>query len=108
MTVTAQPGCATRCNMNISIRRYQTPDTVELSRRVQEGFVPLISKSPGFLAYYAIDSGDGNWTSISIFDTQDEADHSTALAGEWARKNVTNLVGAAEVTSGRVVAYKVK
>ena len=94
--------------MNICIRRYQSPDTVELSRRVQEGFVPLIGKSPGFLAYYAIDSGDGNWTSISIFDTQAEADHSTLLAGEWAKKNVANLVGTPVATSGKVVAYKVK
>ena len=94
--------------MNISIRRYQSPDTLELSRRVQEGFVPLISKSPGFLAYYAIDSGDGNWTSISIFETQVEADNSTNLAVEWAKKNVANLVGSPEATSGKVVAYKVK
>jgi hypothetical protein len=94
--------------MNISIRRYQTPDTMELSRRVQEGFVPLISKSPGFLAYYAIDSGDGTWTSVSVFDTQAEADNSTALAVEWARKNVANLVGTPDATSGKVVAYKVK
>jgi hypothetical protein len=39
----------------------------ELMRRVEEGFVPIISNAPGFIAYYALDAGEGVVASISIF-----------------------------------------
>jgi hypothetical protein len=47
--------------MYASIRRYKMdPGSVdELMRRVNEGFVPIISKGPGFLAYYAVNAGGG-------------------------------------------------
>ena len=43
-----------------SIRRYDgVSDVDEVIRRVEEGFVPILSGTPGFIAYYAIDQGDG-------------------------------------------------
>ena len=56
--------------MYASVRRYETdPGSVdELMRRVEEGFVPIISKAPGFVAYYALDAGDGVVASITVFE----------------------------------------
>ncbi len=47
--------------MYVSVRRYEMDaETVdELMRRVEEGFVPIISNAPGFIAYYALDAGGG-------------------------------------------------
>ncbi len=40
--------------MYVSVRRYEMhPFAVdELMRRVEEGFAPIISEAPGFVAYY--------------------------------------------------------
>jgi hypothetical protein len=39
--------------MYATTRRYEgVTDPGEAGRRVNEGFVPLISKMPGFVAYY--------------------------------------------------------
>ena len=80
-----------------------------MTRRVQEDFVALISKATGFVAYYAIESGADVWASVSIFDTQAQAEESNRLAADWVKKTVSSsLLGAPEVTAGNVVAQKMR
>jgi hypothetical protein len=47
--------------MHASIRKYKidTDSVVALAVRVEDGFVPIISKLPGFVSYMIIDAGDG-------------------------------------------------
>ena len=57
--------------MHVAIRRYQLeyPGSVdEVLGRVNEGFIPIVKYAPGFLAYYALDSGGGEVTSVSVFE----------------------------------------
>lgn len=92
--------------MYASIRRYKTQSGEQVTRLVKEGFVPLIKKAPGFVAYYAIDTGQGEWISISLFDSQAEAEQSNWLAGDWTGKSgVGGLTGKPEITAGSVVAH---
>jgi len=91
--------------MFASIRRYRTNDAAEVTRQVNEGFVPLINEQPGFVAYYVLDSGDGTWTSISIFQDRAGAEGSNHLAADWARQHVADLlVAGPDITAGEVVA----
>lgn len=93
--------------MFASIRHYKSNSAIDVSRKVNEEFVPLISKIPGFISYYGVDSEDGNWTSISIFETKAEADESNALAAAWAKDHVAAfMVGKPEIIEGRVISYK--
>ncbi len=92
--------------MYVSIRRYETTSVEEVARRVQEGFVPIMRQAPGYIAYYAIDAGAGIVASISIFETQVQAEDSTRMAAEWVRQNIVDLfAGPPELTSGPVVAH---
>lgn len=92
--------------MYISIRRYHSQAPAELSQRVKKEFVPIISKAPGFAAYYAIEAGGDVWASVSIFKTQKQAEYSNRLAAEWAKKSGISLAGPPELTAGKVVAQK--
>ena len=57
--------------MHVSIRRYeQVRSVAEVCRKITESFVPLLRRSPGFIAYYAIDGGGGTMATISIFSTE--------------------------------------
>src|SRR5687768_9399825 len=90
--------------MFVSIRRYHTTSAKDVSRTVQEGFVPLITKSPGFIAYYAVDAGGDVWASVSIFETLEQADGSNALAAKWAAANVAPfLKEKPQITEGKLV-----
>ncbi len=92
--------------MYVSIRRYETTSVEEVARRVQEGFVPIMRQAPGYIAYYAIDVGAGFVASISIFETQAQADDSNRMAAEWVRQNIVELfAGPPELTAGPVVAH---
>jgi len=91
--------------MYASIRKYYLiPGTVEqFMRRVQEGFVPLISQVPGFRVYYVLQVRDDEVISVSIFDSQAGAEESVRRAAGWVAKNLSSFIqGLPEVTAGYV------
>jgi hypothetical protein len=95
--------------MYVSVRWYETDPAVvdEAMRRVGEGFAPLISKAPGFIAYYALDAGGGVVVSISIFTDQAGAEESNTVAAEWVMENLASLVlDPPEITAGEVKVHK--
>jgi hypothetical protein len=94
--------------MYASIRRYKTKSANEVLQHVREGFVPIISKAPGFISYTGIDTGDGVIASISVFETKAQVDESNRLAADWVKKTVAHLVEKPEITEGEVAVYKAK
>ena len=90
--------------MHISIRRYtQVRSVSEVCRKIGESFVPLLRRSPGFIAYYAIDAGGGTMATVSIFSTEAMALESNEKAAAWLKENVADLQPVApEITSGQV------
>jgi hypothetical protein len=92
--------------MYAAVRRYDgVTDPGEDSRRVREGFVPLLKDMPGFVAYYEIDAGNGVMVTISVFEDQAGEEASTERAAEWVRENEASLApNPPEVTAGEVVA----
>lgn len=96
--------------MYATVRRYEgVTDPSEVARRVNEGFVPLISQVPGFLAYYWVDAGGSVMVSTSIFENQAGAEESNRRAAEWNRQNTATLLpNPPQITAGEVVAHKAK
>ena len=97
--------------MYASVRRYEMdPGSVdELMRRVEAGFVPIVSKASGFMAYYALDAGDGVVASINIFEDQAGAEESDRRAADWLKEIVASLLpNPPEVTAGDVRVHKAK
>jgi heme-degrading monooxygenase HmoA len=91
--------------MYASIRRYKTtPGRVdELVQRVNQGFVPLVSRAPGFVGYFVLDAGSDVVASVSIFQDEAGAEESNRLAADWVRANIASLFeGPPEITAGEV------
>jgi hypothetical protein len=75
------------------IRRYQdVVDTTEVARRAVEEFAPQLREQPGFQGYWVVDAGDGVLATITVYETEDAADQSTAAAATWVQENIPNLV----------------
>ena len=92
--------------MYASVRRYgiHPASLDELKSRVEEGFVPIVSSVPGFVAYYVISEGDGTVFSINIFEDKAGADESTRRAADWVEENIASLVSSTpDVASGKVI-----
>ncbi len=88
--------------MYAAIRRYHTdPDSIdEVARRVNEEFVDMISDMPGFVAYFALNAGQGEIGSVSVFEDQQSAEESNRKSEEWVSENLSGLHTSANFAAG--------
>jgi hypothetical protein len=88
------------------VRRFEgVTDTQEVARIVKEGFVPIISEMPGFVAYYWVDAGDGVIVSTSVFEHKEAEEQSTYRAGEFVQEHLASFYpNPPQVTAGEVEA----
>jgi hypothetical protein len=80
--------------MHLSIRRYEglIPGNVEETiKRVEEGFVPIVSAGEGFVSFHFVDAGDGVIATISVFDTEAAALQSNKAAASWVKENLAEF-----------------
>jgi hypothetical protein len=97
--------------MHATVRRYEGIDQNskdELKRKVGETLMPSLSKLPGFNGYYLIESGNGVFTSVDLFETSIQGEESTRVASNWVvdQKLESTLPNPPKVTSGEIVAHK--
>ncbi len=78
----------------------------ELTRRIKEGAIPIISDVPGFRAYYVIYAPDDTVTAISIFDDYSGAEESNKRGLAWIEQNLAPLmIGSASAVAGPVIVH---
>jgi len=93
--------------MYVAVRRFE--GVTDPQKVAKEGFVPIISGMPGFVAYYLVDAGDGVTVSTSVFEHKDAEEQSTFRAGEFVQEHLLPLMpNPPQVTAGELVAYKTK
>ena len=64
----------------------------ELTRRIKEGAIPIISDVEGFMAYYVVYAPDDTVTAISIFKDYAGAEESNKRALAWIEQSLTPLL----------------
>src|SRR5436309_4902743 len=92
-------------------RRYEGIDQSrieELTRKVNDGLIPKLSKMPGFKGYFLMEAGEGVVRSTSFFETSSPAEESTRVAAEWMQEEkLEKLVpNAPKVTVRKVLAHE--
>jgi hypothetical protein len=94
--------------MYATVRRYEgVTDPGEAARLVDEGFLPIISEIPGFVAYYWVNAGDGVMVSTSVFEDQSSEEESNRRAADYVRQNMASLLpNPPQITAGEVVAQR--
>jgi hypothetical protein len=96
--------------MHATIRRYEGVDaarTNEVAGKVNETLVPRFRELPGFAGYFLIEAGNGVLSSLSLFETSEQADKSTMLTSKWITDEHLNsaIPNAPKITTGKVVAH---
>ena len=96
--------------MYTTIRHYNvTPNSAdEVIKRAVDGFVPIISKSPGFLTYDLVNTGRDTGTTISTFETQAGTEKSNELAATWINDSnlASRFTGPPMIMGGLVGGHK--
>ena len=95
--------------MHATIRRYEGVDMTrmnEVAGKVNETLVPQLRELPGFAGYFLIKADNGVLSSLSLFETPEQADESTKLVTNWISDENFNgaIPNAPKITSGKVVA----
>lgn len=96
--------------MHAIIRRYEGVDGTrmgEVAGKVNETLVPQLRELAGFSGYYLIEADNGIVSSLSLFETTDQAEESTKLVSKWITDEnfASALPNAPKITSGKVIAH---
>jgi hypothetical protein len=96
--------------MHATISRYDGVDTTrmnEVTSKVNQTLVPQLRELPGFAGYFLIEADNGVQTSLSLFETSEQADKSTKVVKNWiSDENLgRTLPNAPKITSGKVLAH---
>jgi quinol monooxygenase YgiN len=92
--------------MYATIRRYRTDRGADATRSASRQFVHAVRQLPGFVAYYVVETGAGEWTSVTVFADRQAAERSDRLAAEFVvRDDAAALVGEPEVAGGEVTLH---
>jgi heme-degrading monooxygenase HmoA len=79
----------------------------EIARHVQESFVPLVSKEPGFQAFYLVSTPGDEVAMISMFRDQKAAEAFTRKTLGWIAQTMAAQVhGSVQFTTGQVLVHK--
>lgn len=92
--------------MYASMRRIKCAvgQASEVARRIEEQFVPQMRAVTGYIAYYLVDVGDDEVSSISIFADQTGAEQANQMASAWTKQSLGDVIaGPLEARAGQVL-----
>ena len=77
----------------------------EAARRAESGIGQILKQSPGFVAYYVFDGGNGVGGSVTLFEDGEKANAANEKALAWIRGSLFDLIeGDPEIIAGEVLA----
>jgi hypothetical protein len=90
-----------------SLRRYKVnpANADKVIHKIQDEFVPIISKLTEFMSYYSMDVGNGTIISFSIFRDKASAEESNNWALKWTKSYPDLFPNAPEIAMGEVSDY---
>jgi len=78
----------------------------ELTRRIKEGAIPIISEVEGFMGYFLVYAPDDTVTAISLFNNFAGAEEANRRAIAWIEKDLAPLLtGPATAMAGPVIVH---
>lgn len=89
--------------MYLVIRRLKVQPGVfdEVVQRDESGLLPLLRSVSGFVEFDLVQVGEDVGVSISLFETQEQAEEANRRAADWVREYIAPLVvGPPELVAG--------
>jgi heme-degrading monooxygenase HmoA len=64
----------------------------EALKRDESGLIPILRSVPGFVEFDLVQVGEDMGVSITIFETQEQAEEANRRAADWVKQNIVPLV----------------
>src|SRR5215218_9601175 len=93
----------TEAAMYVVIRKFSAMRSVPgAARRAESGIGQILKQSPGFVAYYVFDGGNGVGGSVTLFEDRGKANAANEKALAWIRGSLFDLIeGDPEISQGK-------
>lgn len=83
---------ARKAQFGVMRRFSMTPEQVSATLpKVRDGLVPILTTSPGFVAYSVADCGDGTVVSLAAFESSEAAEATSRRAMAWAEQTMRDI-----------------
>lgn len=83
---------ARKAHFGIMRRFSMTPEQVRATLpKVRDGLIPILTSSPGFVAYSAADCGNGTVISLAAFENREAAETVAQRAMPWAEQAMRDI-----------------
>jgi hypothetical protein len=79
--------------------------STELTRAIREGCVPRLRQTPGFVAYYWLDTNAGSGASLCVFEDRGSAEAAIEMSSGLVDERLKALAGPHQVIKGAVMVY---
>src|SRR3954469_8803177 len=76
---------------NIRTYRVAEADIDRVMHAIDESFVPELSAQPGFVAYQAVDAGNGSLVTVTTFREEAAAANSAGVAKDFIARELSDV-----------------
>ena len=97
--------------MYATVRRakFRPGSLDEVVQRVNDTFVPSVATMSGFVDFYLVRLENDAVSTLSIFETQSEAEEANTFFADWAKRELASLLqGPPEIAVGEVAIHTAK
>jgi heme-degrading monooxygenase HmoA len=78
----------------------------QVADQAHEGMLGVFRAHPGFQAYGLAESPEGKVVSVSLWDSEEEAEQANAMAASWVSKNMADRVRLESTQVGDFLFYE--
>ena len=102
MLLTVQKGTNTKMYARVAVYTFTPGGADTVIERARTGMLPIFRRHAGFRRYFVIKTGENAGYSISIWDSEAQANEAVQAAAQWVKDNVADLIAPATNHVGNV------
>jgi quinol monooxygenase YgiN len=79
-------------HVRVAVYKFKQGTVDEVVRRAEAGLLPTFRNQPGFVAYGVVKTGNDEGVSLSVWETQQQAEKAVQVAATWVKDNIADMV----------------
>src|SRR5438105_3047268 len=83
-------------HIRVAVYKIKSGMTDEVARKAETGMLPIFRSQPGFVAYGIVKVSTDEAISLSVWETQQQAEKSVQVAATWVKDNIADMIEAVE------------
>ena len=92
-------------HVRVALYRVKPGNMDEIIQRAEAGMLPTFRSQPGFVAYGLVITGEDSAISITIWQSEEQANAAVKVAASWIRDNLAEMVESVQNHIGNLALF---